>query len=196
MSGDEHVVDWDPPGEFDPTTSSASKIVQEMIGAIRHADEDATLPEGYALASQTERIRSKVVGFFLGPGKNILLVNKSARPVIIMYTQELVQAITSHLSGELGLGATGGHVRADLSKQLVNMTSVKSMLAIPPKQCRNVHIHTEYVLISAFVVHGMEAHLLYSNILMMRGYQHTLCDEDIECPLDRLVLNLSSLVLP
>lgn len=197
MSDDEYDVDWAPPEEYDPPTSSNNEIVREMIEAIQHADEDAdndadngvSFQEGYIPAHQTSRTRSKVVGFFRGLSDEIRIVNKSARPVIIMYTQELIKSIIDHFATDIGANAIGAHVGADVARKVVCAKTVQSMLVIPPGQRRNVHIHTGYVLLSAFVVLGMRAPLLYSNVLMKKGYEHTLHNEDVEYPLGWFILD-------
>ncbi|KAG0059742.1 hypothetical protein BGZ89_000159 [Linnemannia elongata] len=116
---------------------------------------------------------------FRADGDIVRLHNDTDTKVCFMCTQDLVSVLRNGGVG-VNAGPAGVEVRADVAKELVKAKEIKSYLTLAPKESQDVRIASKYVVISAFALRGEAMTLLYSNIILKRGYKHTAEQKDID----------------
>ncbi|KAF8924379.1 hypothetical protein BGZ47_004054, partial [Haplosporangium gracile] len=116
---------------------------------------------------------------FRADGDIVRLHNDTDTKVCFMCTQDLISVLRN---GGVGVkaGPTGVEVGVDVAKELVKAKEIKSYLKLASKESQDVRIVSKYVVISAFALRGEAMTLLYSNIILKRGYKHTVTQSDID----------------
>ncbi|KAF9091852.1 hypothetical protein BGX27_001941, partial [Mortierella sp. AM989] len=129
-------------------------------------------------ARSPPRYRYRLTRRFRDDGDVIKFTNDTDTEVCIICTQDLVTVLKA---GNIeACGGTGGlNVRVGVVNQLVQTKQIKSVLKLAPKQAQDVLIAPKYVLVSAFAVYGESMRLLYHEVLLKKGYNHTVEQKDI-----------------
>ena len=120
----------------------------------------------------------KLARRFRDDGDTVKFINDTDTDVCIMCTQDLMTVLKNG-GGGVNAGPGGVDVRVDVANQMVQVKEIKTILKLEPKGSQDVLIAPKYVMVSVFADRGGTMTLLYHNVLLKKGYNHTVEQKDI-----------------
>ncbi|KAK5809427.1 hypothetical protein F5H01DRAFT_323679 [Linnemannia elongata] len=115
---------------------------------------------------------------FRPDGDVIRFKNESDTLIYIMYTQDLISAISNGGAG-VNVGTGRVEMRMGVANELVRTKEIETMLSLAPNESKDVLIAPKYMMATVLVKCGETMRELHRNVLLKKGYNHTVGQADV-----------------
>ncbi|KAG0260019.1 hypothetical protein BG011_002189 [Mortierella polycephala] len=189
------IMEWEDPRDFkcswlDSCTTDSIRGLFDIEDGVREMEKAESLLTMYndTVKDYQEAIgrlefisvpRYRLSRRFRDDGDSIRFKNDTNTSIIIMCTQDLVTVLRNVGAG-VNAGPGGVDVKVDIVNQLVQAKEIKSLIRLAPSDSQDVLIGPKHALVSVSAVRGETMTVLYCNVLLKKGYSHTVEQKDVD----------------
>ncbi|KAG0213664.1 hypothetical protein BGX28_003817 [Mortierella sp. GBA30] len=185
------AVDWrDPRGDCkvlmnDGNEDSLAYRIEDALARSGYMDPELSVAHAMAvpfwvtMGNGLTRPLIRLTRWFRRKNEEIRFKNDTNTSICVMCTQDVLTIFKKGGAG-VNAGMNGLDVKVDVANELVRSKEITTILKLGPGEEQYVSVSANYVTVSTFAVRDDTMILLYYNVLLRKGYHHTVEQKDVD----------------